>query len=456
MDFNIKDFNIENISSEQKKSILPSIPTFNPKSSSLHNDEISGLESIMNKNKIKKSPSSSLASSGKSLSGIKQNTPSSSLNIKPMSSSSLNNIGSNTFGTSNNMSSSLKTIDLGNSVNKLPSSNPTSINSMPKSNTVHSSSGSLNNSLNMNSLKNIDIGINKINTKPANINSLKVNSLDNELKSLNSNIDSDLNKLKSMSGPKLPSFNNSKPSLNNLSSDFKFNNSGLDFDKSYENIQKLKMQYISKINKLKSRKKFKEHGLKFSKEYTINSDLDEMRDEFNELQSQYDIRNSIQYQRRLFVTIASGIEIFSKSRFNPLDVDLDTFSSEINDDIDSYDDIFEDLHLKYIGEGSNLPPELRLLFKFGSTAAWIILQKNMLENSKMPDVNEILNNNPNLREQFKQATFKQFQNDNKGTENQFLGDLLGNTGGGPPLYNANNNGGSNNKTPKLDDIINSL
>jgi hypothetical protein len=423
MNFNIKEFNIESIGSspEKKTNLLPSIPkSSSMPSMDLSKDDLFGLDSIMNKSKAKKSPSP-VSMNNSSNSPIPSFDNSTNKPATPPT--GLSNITKLDIGTK---SPELKSV--GNSLfsSKTPPTTPTKIPGLspPPFST-------------------------KNNTIP---------DLDKEISSLGKSLDNDMKKINQMksgmNSPQLPNFSSNPP--NNAQ---RFTPMTTDPDSilnlSYEEIQKRKLKLLCDFDKLRNK------GIKVMKQYNMSSDYEEMKNEYEILINNKRVSDSIKWQRKFFVTLASGLETFTHSSYNPLDFELTNFGSEVSDDIESYDDIFEELHLKYVGEGGNYPPELRLVFKMGTTAAWCMYQQKIMANSNVPDFTRIMKENPQLNEQFKQASMNTYQKMNTGEASsmgKFMSGMMGNQQtDGPPLYDGGNPAKSNNDAvPNLDDILNSL
>jgi hypothetical protein len=415
MNFNIKDFNIDSIGSTDKKTnLLPSIPKTSdqPPNLDLTTNDLFGLDSIMNKSKAKKSPSPTSMNSPISKSPV---TFSSTPTIPKSTPPGLSNI--------NKLDSSPEIKSVGSSLFSKPNT-PTS-NKIPG-----------------------------LSMPPPSFSNNTIPDLDKEIKSLEKGLNNDMekvNKMKSgMNSPQLPNFGSTKPvSFTPVNTD---PNSIINL--SYEEIQKRKLKLLCDFDKLKSK------GIKVMKQYNMSSDYEEMKNEYDILISNKRINDSIKWQRRFFVTLASGLETFTSSSYNPLNFELTNFGSEISDDIESYDDIFEELHLKYVGEGGNYPPELRLIFKMGTTAAWCMYQQKIMANSNVPDFDRIMKDNPQLNKQFKEASMNAYQKMNTGeaaSMGKFMNSMMSNQQDGPPLYDGGAPSSSSNDTvPNLDDILNSL
>ena len=160
-------------------------------------------------------------------------------------------------------------------------------------------------------------------------------------------------------------------------------------------IKNEKIDYIYKFKKLG------EQGIRTTMNYNMNSNLDEMRNEYLKLKKQREIDNSVKFQRKILMAAVTGLE-FMNNKFDPFSVNLDGWSESINESIFDYDDIFEELYAKYGGGDSEIAPELRLVFALGSSAFMFHLQNTMFKSS-LPGMDDILKQNPELMKQFASA-----------------------------------------------------
>jgi hypothetical protein len=164
---------------------------------------------------------------------------------------------------------------------------------------------------------------------------------------------------------------------------------------SYEEIQREKQNLLFKLNRLEKA------GYKTSRKYTMASNLDDMKYEFNKVKRECDVEKSIKFQRKMLMAFTSGVE-FLNNKFDPFDLRLDGWSEHTMDSINEYDDVFEELHDKY-NEKIKVAPEVRLLMMVGGSAFMFHLT-NSLFKSNMPAFGDILQQNPNLAREFGQAT----------------------------------------------------
>jgi hypothetical protein len=184
-------------------------------------------------------------------------------------------------------------------------------------------------------------------------------------------------------------------------------------------IKNEKIDYIYKFKKLT------EQGIRTTMNYNMNSNLEDMRNEYLKLKKQREIDNSVKFQRKALMAFVTGIE-FLNNKVDPFAVQLDGWSESVNENIFDYDEIFEELYLKYGGD-SELAPELRLMFALGGSAFMFHLQQTMFKSS-MPGMDDILRQNPDLMKQFASAAVGSMGKSTPGS----MGGMPPGMGGMPP------------------------
>ena len=137
---------------------------------------------------------------------------------------------------------------------------------------------------------------------------------------------------------------------------------------------------------------------------TMANSLDEIVAEVERRKDSKALEASVRFQRSMLTTVTNGME-FLNSRFDPLGVKLDGWSEQVNENIEDYDEIFEELYDKY-KDKSKVAPEVRLIMSLGLSAAMCHVTNTMFK-SKMPGMDDILRNNPDLARQFAQAAASQ-------------------------------------------------
>ena len=164
--------------------------------------------------------------------------------------------------------------------------------------------------------------------------------------------------------------------------------------KTFEEIQREKQVLLFKFERLRKR------GVPLTKQFSMASDLHEMKSEFQLLKKQRDQENSIKFQRKMLVTFCSGVE-FLNGKFDPINAKLDGWSESIHENITDYDEVFEELHEKYSGAGE-MAPEARLVMMLGGSAFMYHLTNTMFKSS-LPGMGDIMKQNPDLMKQFANA-----------------------------------------------------
>jgi hypothetical protein len=134
-----------------------------------------------------------------------------------------------------------------------------------------------------------------------------------------------------------------------------------------------------------------------------------MRAEYHRVLREKEVDASIRFQRKMLMAFVTGIE-FLNTRFDPFDIKLDGWSEQVNENVNDYDDIFEELHDKYKSTGSKMAPELRLLMSLSGSGFMFHLTNSMFKQQPLPGVEQVLRSNPELMKQFQQAASQQAAN----------------------------------------------
>jgi hypothetical protein len=189
----------------------------------------------------------------------------------------------------------------------------------------------------------------------------------------------------------------------------------------------------------------------------MSSNLDDIKFEYERMKKQRDVDKSIKFQRKILMAITSGIE-FVNNKFDPLSVKLDGWSESIYENLHEYDDVFEELHEKYKSK-MKVAPEIKLLMMVGGSAFMFHLT-NTLFKSKMPGLDQILQQNPELAQNVKQAAMNTMrQNEaNSGNPDPLFGMMMNSAqnmmGPKPPANSAPSSRGQLRGPTGVDDILN--
>lgn len=216
------------------------------------------------------------------------------------------------------------------------------------------------------------------------------------------------------------------------------------YQKSTQEIKNEKQELLYQFNRMEAK------GQKVPRKFNMDSDLDDMKNEFERLKRDKEVDVSISFQRKMLVAAVTGIE-FLNNKFDPLDVKLDGWSENINDNISDYDEIFEELHLKYKSK-SKMAPELRLLMALTGSGFMLHLTNTMFK-SNLPGFDQVLKTNPDLMKQFASATANTMAQNGEPTG---MANMFGN------MFKGGSQPSSPPKSPKmkgpsnLDDILRSI
>ena len=157
--------------------------------------------------------------------------------------------------------------------------------------------------------------------------------------------------------------------------------------KGYDSVDNERVDLLSKFSRLDAK------GIKIGKRFSAYSDIHEMRTEYQRLTYSSQLEASIKFQRRVLMAATTGAE-FCNTRFNPFDVELDGWSENVMENIDEYDNVFEELFIKY-RESVQVAPEIRLLMTLGGSAMMFHFTKTMFK-AAMPSMQDVVKQNPDL------------------------------------------------------------
>lgn len=271
-------------------------------------------------------------------------------------------------------------------------------------------------------INSISISTNSENETKPNIDGLNISdlsNLDNTKKEddiflndidLNNN-PIDLNNTPNTDIPELDNLNNN---LNNNNNSFTPNNPIHEVkippkELTFEEIQEEKFKLLCLLERLEKK------GLKSLKKFSMSSNYEEIKNEYDRLANQKELDQSVKFQRKMLIAFVTAIE-FLNSKFDPFDVKLEGWSENVHEGIHDYDDIFEELHEKYKSK-AKMAPELRLMLSLGGSAFMFHLTNTMFKSS-LPGMEDVMKQNPDLMKQFAAATANTMQNNMKSDDLQ--------------------------------------
>lgn len=140
--------------------------------------------------------------------------------------------------------------------------------------------------------------------------------------------------------------------------------------------------------------------IKNNSHFDMDSSYEEVEDEYESALEDKRKKDGIKLQGWWFMTFINSME-YANAAFNPFDLNLDGWGEQVSEDIDSYEEIFAELHDKY--KGGKLAPEISLLLRVGFSAA-VLNFSNKALSSATPAFNDVIKQSPELMKMFTNAT----------------------------------------------------
>ncbi len=167
-----------------------------------------------------------------------------------------------------------------------------------------------------------------------------------------------------------------------------------------EEERKQKIELINKLTRLEQK------GYTLTRRFTLDNTLDEIKEEFDRLVDAKNLEASLRFQRQCLMGFITGAE-YLNSKFSPFDWQLDGWSESVHENIEDFDEVFEELYDKYKGRG-NMPPEAKLLMSLvGSGFMFHMSNTFFRQKFSSMDAGDIFKNNPQLAKQFAAAAAQQ-------------------------------------------------
>lgn len=199
---------------------------------------------------------------------------------------------------------------------------------------------------------------------------------------------------------------------------------------SYEETRTRKTNALASLSRLES-----QGYVPAGKKGSHTTDLAELESMVDKLTAQRDLDNSIKFQRKILVGFATLVEsVCDNDDYNIFDMDLEGWSESLFENISEYDEVFEELYLKY-GSVAEIPPELKLVTMVAGSAWMFHMSRSMFgkASSKVPGFDEVMKFNPELKKHYKQSATELARQrgmpvpDRKKDKNNmsFIGQMLG-------------------------------
>tara|TARA_B110000971_G_scaffold116336_1_gene119250 strand:+ start:2037 stop:3191 length:1155 start_codon:yes stop_codon:yes gene_type:complete len=171
----------------------------------------------------------------------------------------------------------------------------------------------------------------------------------------------------------------------------------------YKTIDEEKSDLVNKLGRLEKR------GFNVNKRLTAYSPVDELRTEVKRITYSIEVDKSVKFSRRMLVACVTGLEFLNK-RYNPFDVQLEGWSENVMETQDDYDEVFEELFVKYRTK-MNIAPEVKLIMMLGGSAMMFHLTNSMFK-QVMPNMNDVMKQNPDLMNNMMSAVQNTMSNTN--------------------------------------------
>ena len=136
-----------------------------------------------------------------------------------------------------------------------------------------------------------------------------------------------------------------------------------------------------------------------SSHFDMDSNYEEVEDEYEGALEEKRKKDSIKLQGWWFTTVVNTME-YGNALLNPFDLNLDGWGEQVSEDLDSYEEIFAELHEKY--KGGKMAPEVSLLLRLGFSAAVVNMSNKMLSTAT-PGFNDVIKQSPELMKMFTNA-----------------------------------------------------
>ena len=155
----------------------------------------------------------------------------------------------------------------------------------------------------------------------------------------------------------------------------------------FKTIDEEKADLVNKLGRLEKK------GFTVNKRLNAYSPIDELRNEVKRITYSIDVDKSIKFARRMLIACTTGLEFMNK-KYNPFEIQLEGWSENVMENVDDYDEVFEELYVKYRTK-MHVAPEIKLIMMLGGSAMMFHLTNSMFK-SVMPNMNDVIKQNPGL------------------------------------------------------------
>lgn len=141
-------------------------------------------------------------------------------------------------------------------------------------------------------------------------------------------------------------------------------------DPTDEHVQQLRAMYLSEVRRYQSIP-----GIKIDRIPDMSWSVKELRSLAQQLKVQVEMKNSLKFSKMALMTCVSGLE-FLNNRYDPLSLPLDGWANQVWSEIDTYDEVLQELYIKYRST-IHVSPELKLVMMLmGSMFSYTVGRMN--------------------------------------------------------------------------------
>jgi hypothetical protein len=162
----------------------------------------------------------------------------------------------------------------------------------------------------------------------------------------------------------------------------------------FTSVDEEKADILNKLARLEKK------GFNVNKRLNAYSSIEELRTEVKRVTYSIEVEQSVKFSKRMLIACVTGLEFLNK-RYNPFELHLDGWSESVMENQDDYDNVFEELYVKYRTK-VNVAPEIKLIMMLGGSAMMFHLTSSMMK-AALPNMNDVIKQNPDLMKNMVQA-----------------------------------------------------
>jgi hypothetical protein len=155
----------------------------------------------------------------------------------------------------------------------------------------------------------------------------------------------------------------------------------------YKSVDEEKADLLNKLTRLEKK------GFTINKKLSMYSPVEDIRSEVKRITYSIEVDQSVKFSRRMLIACVTGLE-FLNEKYSPLDIHLKGWSESVMENVNDYDQVFEELYAKYRTK-MQVAPEIKLILMLSGSAMMYHLTSTMFK-AAIPNVNDVLKQNPEL------------------------------------------------------------